>query len=70
MARFPRTGSVAWIGVRPARGKVMRAVDSAEAVTGSGRGRIARAAQRISATVPLACAASCGGTGSILFSRM
>jgi len=34
MARFPRTGSVAWIGVRPARGKVMRAVDSAEAVTG------------------------------------
>jgi MOSC domain-containing protein YiiM len=36
MAHFPRTGSVAWIGVRPARGKVMRAVDSAEAVTGKG----------------------------------
>jgi MOSC domain-containing protein YiiM len=36
MARFPRTGSVAWIGVRPARGNVMRAVDTVAAVAGKG----------------------------------
>jgi len=36
MARFPRTGSVAWIGVRPARGTIMRAVDTVAAVAGKG----------------------------------
>jgi MOSC domain-containing protein YiiM len=36
MARFPRTGTVAWIGVRPARGVDMNAVDVAEATVGQG----------------------------------
>ena len=36
MARFPRTGTVAWIGVRPARGVDMDAVDVVEAVAGQG----------------------------------
>ena len=36
MARFPRTGTVAWVGVRPARDVDMNAVDVAEAVAGQG----------------------------------
>ena len=36
MARFPRAGNVAWIGLRPARGVEMNAVDEVEAVTGRG----------------------------------
>jgi len=36
MARFPRTGTVAWIGVRPARGVDMNAVDVVEATAGQG----------------------------------
>ena len=36
MARFPRTGTVAWIGVRPAREVDMNAIDEAEAVAGQG----------------------------------
>jgi MOSC domain-containing protein YiiM len=36
MARFPRTGTVAWIGVRPARGVDMDTVDVVEAVAGRG----------------------------------
>jgi MOSC domain-containing protein YiiM len=36
MTAFPRAGQVRWIGLRAARGVPMRAVDSAEAVTGSG----------------------------------
>ena len=36
MTRFPRTGTVAWIGLRPARQSAMRAVDSADAVAGRG----------------------------------
>jgi MOSC domain-containing protein YiiM len=35
-AQFPRTGSVEWIGLRPARAVSMQAVDFAEAVTGKG----------------------------------
>jgi MOSC domain-containing protein YiiM len=35
-AQFPRTGSVEWIGLRPARAVSMQAVDLAEAVTGKG----------------------------------
>ena len=36
MARFPRAGTVAWIGVRPARGVEMQPVDVAEAQPGRG----------------------------------
>ncbi|MFZ2754563.1 MAG: MOSC domain-containing protein [Lysobacteraceae bacterium] len=36
MTQFPRVGQVRWIGLRPARNVPMRAVDSAEAVTGRG----------------------------------
>jgi MOSC domain-containing protein YiiM len=36
MTQFPRAGAVRWIGLRPARGVSMRAVDSAEAVAGKG----------------------------------
>ena len=36
MTQFPRSGQVRWIGLRPARGVPMRAVDSAEAVAGKG----------------------------------
>jgi MOSC domain-containing protein YiiM len=36
MAQFPRVGSVAWIGLRPARGVTMEAVDDVEAVAGRG----------------------------------
>jgi MOSC domain-containing protein YiiM len=36
MARFPRAGAVAWIGVRPARAAGMREADEVEAVTGNG----------------------------------
>ena len=36
MTQFPRPGQVRWIGLRPARGVPMRAVDSAEAVAGKG----------------------------------
>ena len=36
MARFPRAGAVAWIGLRPAREVGMREADAAEAVTGKG----------------------------------
>jgi MOSC domain-containing protein YiiM len=36
MTRFPRAGSVRWIGLRPARDVPMLAVDSAEAVAGKG----------------------------------
>ena len=36
MARFPRTGTVAWIGVRPARGVDMNATEEVEAVAGQG----------------------------------
>ena len=46
MARFPHTGTVAWIGLRPARGAAMQAVEAAEAVAGQGlagdRYRVAR----------------------------
>ncbi|MDB6163725.1 MAG: hypothetical protein JWL98_1157 [Xanthomonadaceae bacterium] len=36
MARFPRTGAVRWIGLRPARQAVMCAVDVVEAIAGGG----------------------------------
>jgi len=36
MARFPRAGRVDFIGVRPARGQAMQAVDAAQAVAGRG----------------------------------
>lgn len=36
MTRFPRSGLVRWIGLRPARDVPMRAVGSAEAVAGKG----------------------------------
>jgi MOSC domain-containing protein YiiM len=36
MARFPRAGSVAWIGLRPARGVDMETVEEVEAVAGRG----------------------------------
>ena len=36
MARFPRAGTVAWIGVRPARGVEMQPVDAVEAQPGRG----------------------------------
>lgn len=36
MARFPRAGAVAWIGLRPAREVGMCEADAAEAVTGKG----------------------------------
>ncbi len=36
MTRFPRTGEVRWIGLRPARDVPMCEVDSAEAVAGRG----------------------------------
>ncbi len=36
MTQFPRPGTVRWIGLRPARGVPMRAVESAEAVAGKG----------------------------------
>lgn len=36
MARFPRAGRVDFIGVRPARGQAMQAVDAVQAVAGRG----------------------------------
>ena len=36
MTRFPRTGTVDWIGLRPARDTAMREVDAVEAVAGAG----------------------------------
>lgn len=36
MARFPRPGRVEWIGLRPARGRVMHAVAEAEGGSGGG----------------------------------
>lgn len=36
MARFPRAGTVAWIGLRPGRDVGMREVDTSEALTGKG----------------------------------
>jgi MOSC domain-containing protein YiiM len=36
MTQFPRSGQLRWIGLRPARGVPMRAVDSAEVVVGKG----------------------------------
>jgi MOSC domain-containing protein YiiM len=36
MTRFPRAGTVRWIGLRPARDVPMRAVDLAEAIAGKG----------------------------------
>lgn len=36
MARFPRAGQVAWIGLRPRRGVVVRAVDSATLIENRG----------------------------------
>ena len=36
MTRFPRSGTVAWIGVRPAREVGMNAIEEAEAVAGQG----------------------------------
>lgn len=36
MARFPRAGSVEFIGVRPARGAPVQAVDAVQAVAGRG----------------------------------
>ena len=36
MATLPQLGRVQWIGLRPARGKWMKAVESAEAVTEGG----------------------------------
>jgi len=36
MARFPRTGEVAWIGLRPARAQPMHAVGHADAMAGRG----------------------------------
>ncbi|MFL6592183.1 MAG: MOSC domain-containing protein [Luteimonas sp.] len=36
MARFPRAGRVAWIGLRPAREAAVRSVDHADAVAGKG----------------------------------
>lgn len=36
MATLPRAGRVEWIGLRPARGQVMREVTQAEAATGKG----------------------------------
>ena len=38
MTRFPRTGNVCWIGLRPARDVPMREVAAAEAATGGGLG--------------------------------
>ena len=36
MARFPRPGTVTWIGLRPSREVAMREADEVEAVTGKG----------------------------------
>lgn len=36
MTRFPRAGTVRWIGLRPARDVPMQAVDRAEAIAGKG----------------------------------
>lgn len=36
LARFPRAGAVAWIGLRPAREVAMREANEGEAVTGKG----------------------------------
>jgi MOSC domain-containing protein YiiM len=36
MTRFPRAGTVRWIGLRPARDVPMRAVGQAEAIAGKG----------------------------------
>lgn len=36
MTRFPRAGTVDWIGLRPARDVPMREVDAVEAVAGAG----------------------------------
>jgi MOSC domain-containing protein YiiM len=36
LARFPRRGRVTWIGLRPARGVSMHAVERAQAVAGRG----------------------------------
>ncbi len=36
MAAFPRAGRVEWIGLRPARGQAMAAVERAEAIAGKG----------------------------------
>ncbi len=36
MTRFPRAGTVRWIGLRPARDVPMRAVDLVEAIAGKG----------------------------------
>jgi MOSC domain-containing protein YiiM len=36
MTQFPRTGTVRWIGLRPARDVPMREVEEAEAVSGKG----------------------------------
>ena len=36
MARFPRAGRIAWIGLRPAREAAVRIVDHAEAIEGKG----------------------------------
>ncbi|MEO6264894.1 MAG: MOSC domain-containing protein [Luteimonas sp.] len=36
MARFPRAGEVAWIGLRPARGVPMQEAEAAVAVAGGG----------------------------------
>lgn len=36
MTRFPRAGTVRWIGLRPARDVPMRAVDLVEAIVGKG----------------------------------
>ncbi|WP_345301402.1 MOSC domain-containing protein [Lysobacter hankyongensis] len=36
MTRFPRAGTVRWIGLRPARDVPMRAVELAEAIAGKG----------------------------------
>ena len=38
MTRFPRTGNVCWIGLRPARDVPMREVAAAEAAAGGGLG--------------------------------
>jgi MOSC domain-containing protein YiiM len=35
-AQFPRAGRIEWMGLRPARGTPMQAVDAAEAVAGKG----------------------------------
>jgi MOSC domain-containing protein YiiM len=36
MTQFPRTGTVRWIGLRPARDVPMREVEEAEAISGKG----------------------------------